>query len=333
MGDPAPPWSGSYRSTTHASKRAPLKAGALLQLLNRRRASMSFFVELAENFADLLFDDKSAAPAEAAFLQSEDGQKMHHIMHCWGQEAYVPPDMRLAILDNFRNNYRERTNQPEPKLSRSYSNLLAAEAGLPIETMRQALSQESRELSAKPQVLSAAQRIWSSRSGVSATPAAAEQPAFERTYSWECSDEIGVPIGVVQEVLTQHGRDTAKPRVLSMAQKIWTSRNLKARTESISAFVARVKQAFARVDENGDGDLSRSEMITALQTDSELQELLKLPSHTVKAMQQWDTDKLDEVFQSMEFSNRRRTANAERTINFKEFKLFCLTLRERSNEI
>ena len=57
-------------------------------------------------------------------------------------------------------------------------------------------------------------------------------------------------------------------------------------------------------------------MITALQTDSEvqhhgtihmpefecdavglqLQEMLKLPSQTVKAMQQWDTDKLDEVW-------------------------------------
>ena len=90
------------------------------------------------------------------------------------------------------------------------------------------MSQEGREPSAKPQVLSAAQRIWNSRPGVSATPAAAEQPAFERTYSWECADEIGVPIGVVQEVLTRQGRDrTAKPRVISMAQKIWSSRNLK----------------------------------------------------------------------------------------------------------
>jgi len=48
-------------------------------------------------------------------------------------------------------------------LQRSYSTLLADEAGLPLDIMKEALTIEGRDESAKPKVLSAAQRIFNSR--------------------------------------------------------------------------------------------------------------------------------------------------------------------------
>ena len=50
-------------------------------------------------------------------------------------------------------------------LCRSYSTLLANEAGVPIDIMQEALVEEGRDESDKPKVLSAAQRIYSSRHG------------------------------------------------------------------------------------------------------------------------------------------------------------------------
>jgi len=47
-----------------------------------------------------------------------------------------------------------------PTLQRSYSELCADEAGVPIGIMKQVLTKEGRDESAKPRVLSAAQRIW-----------------------------------------------------------------------------------------------------------------------------------------------------------------------------
>jgi len=115
---------------------------------------------------------------------------------------------------------------------RSYSTLLSTEAGLPIDTLRLALSQEGREPSAKNQVLSAAQRIHASRQNKAEHAVAARdvtidfvQPVFKRSYSALCADEAGVPIDVMREVLTKDGRDeSAKPQVLSAAQRIWNSR-------------------------------------------------------------------------------------------------------------
>ena len=48
-------------------------------------------------------------------------------------------------------------------LQRSYSTLLADEVGLPLDIMKEALTIEGRDESAKPKVLSAAQRIFNSR--------------------------------------------------------------------------------------------------------------------------------------------------------------------------
>ena len=127
----------------------------------------------------------------------------------------LPPD--VAELNTFQ---------------RSYSTLLSAEAGLPIDTLRLALSQEGREPSAKGQVLSAAQRIHASRQNKAENAVTARdvtidfvQPVFKRSYSALCADEAGVPIDVMREVLTKDGRDeSAKPQVLSAAQRIWNSR-------------------------------------------------------------------------------------------------------------
>merc|ERR1711957_47963 len=104
---------------------------------------------------------------------------------------------------------------------RSYSSLLADEAGMPIEVMKQALEEEGRDESAKPQVLSTAQRIWNSRA-----PAPAVPYHFLRTYSNLLADEAAVPIDVIKQALAQEGRDeSAKSQVLSTAQRIWNSRS------------------------------------------------------------------------------------------------------------
>ena len=46
---------------------------------------------------------------------------------------------------------------------RTYSGLLAVEAGVPVDIMKEALAVEGRDEAAKPRVITAAQRIWSSR--------------------------------------------------------------------------------------------------------------------------------------------------------------------------
>ena len=65
---------------------------------------------------------------------------------------------------------------------RSYSSLLADEAGMPIDIMKEALEESGRDEAAKPDVLSTAQRIWNSR-GAPATY------QFKRTYSNLLADE------------------------------------------------------------------------------------------------------------------------------------------------
>merc|ERR1712166_957830 len=52
---------------------------------------------------------------------------------------------------------------PVAEFRRTYSSLLADEAGVPIDIMKEALKEEGRDESAKPRVMSAAQRIWNSR--------------------------------------------------------------------------------------------------------------------------------------------------------------------------
>ena len=119
------------------------------------------------------------------------------------------------------------SSRSSTRLQRTYSNLLSAEAGLPIDILREALSQEGREPSAKRRILSTAQRIWNSRQQRHHANAEFDQTLFRRTYSDICAEEAGVPIEVVQEVLSKEGRDeSAKPRVLSAAQRIWNLRVL-----------------------------------------------------------------------------------------------------------
>jgi len=55
------------------------------------------------------------------------------------------------------------TQPQEAELCRTYSSLLADEAGVPIEIMKEVLAKEGRDVTAKPKVLSAAQRIMNSR--------------------------------------------------------------------------------------------------------------------------------------------------------------------------
>jgi len=140
----------------------------------------------------------------------------------------------------------ERSDPLSPEVAqvnafkRTHSTLLSAEAGLPIDTIREALLQEGREPSAKSQVLSAAQRIHASRQQKQADAVATEdvavefvQPVFRRSYSALCADEAGVPIEVMREVLNKDGAfmrevlnrdESSKPEVLSAAQRIWNSR-------------------------------------------------------------------------------------------------------------
>ena len=85
---------------------------------------------------------------------------------------------------------------PLATMRRSYSDLISAETGLPLEIVKEALAQEGREQSAKGQVLSAAQRIMLSREPISLNTVAAEHAASETTpsHSTLCADESGVPI-------------------------------------------------------------------------------------------------------------------------------------------
>jgi len=67
----------------------------------------------------------------------------------------------------------------QPVFQRSYSALCADEAGVPIELMQEVLATEGRDESVKPRVLSAAQRIWSSR--VDTPPLAQEWAVTSQT--------------------------------------------------------------------------------------------------------------------------------------------------------
>ena len=53
--------------------------------------------------------------------------------------------------------------EPTEAFRRTYSSLLAEEAGVPIEIMKEALVVEGRDEAARPKAVSAAQLIWSSR--------------------------------------------------------------------------------------------------------------------------------------------------------------------------
>ena len=110
------------------------------------------------------------------------------------------------------------------KSQRSYSTLLSEEAGLPVEILREALTLTGREPSAKDQVLSSAQRIWDSREPPFGCGESVLQ-TFQRSYSALCAEEAGVPIGIIQEVLAEEGRDeSGRAKVMSAAQRIWNSR-------------------------------------------------------------------------------------------------------------
>lgn len=133
---------------------------------------------------------------------------------------------------------------------RSYSNLLADEAGVPIDVMKEALHQEGRDASKKRTVLSAAERIWNSRKErqKQLAVASSDKPAstaststqsaglgmlnLQRSYSNLLADEAGVPIEVMKEALNQEGRGETgrvgvkrEPTVISAAQRIYNSRS------------------------------------------------------------------------------------------------------------
>ena len=58
------------------------------------------------------------------------------------------------------NGLQGRTSTKPATYSRSYSSLLADEAGVPIDIIREVLATEGRDGAAMPRVLSEAQRIW-----------------------------------------------------------------------------------------------------------------------------------------------------------------------------
>ena len=52
----------------------------------------------------------------------------------------------------------------------------------------------------------------------------------------------------------------------------------KARSEHRDVSTLELRSAFVRIDVNGDGDISRDEILTAVRSDSSLGELLGLPN-------------------------------------------------------
>ena len=169
----------------------------------------------------------------------------------------------------------ELLNETQPEgtvgafLCRSYSTLLANETGVPIDIIKEALVEEGRDESDKPKVLSAAQRIFSSRlhaggpvtmrfkRRLSVNPAnlgrcsthmkhqvSADKnmASLCRSYSTLLANETGVPIDIIKEALVEEGRDESdKPKVLSAAQRIFSSRHGGWGEASVPASVANEK--------------------------------------------------------------------------------------------
>jgi len=66
-----------------------------------------------------------------------------------------------------------------------------------------------------------------------------KQPMFQRSYSALCAEEAGVPLDVIQEVLTREGRvESDRARVLLAAQEVLNSRNDTTDYRSISEMSA-----------------------------------------------------------------------------------------------
>merc|ERR1712166_206415 len=75
------------------------------------------------------------------------------------------PQRRTQCRRLGEGGYTMPMNEAEPTeaFRRTYSSLLAEEAGVPIEIMKEALVVEGRDEAARPKAVSAAQLIWSSR--------------------------------------------------------------------------------------------------------------------------------------------------------------------------
>jgi len=201
------------------------------------------------------------APLSGVILEFDSGadgeqEQVLHEHSAIGVLGNDDADCSYAPLsnDDADCSYAPLDRKPVTRVERSYSDLLSTEAGLTINTIREACLEYEKEAQwagidprnplAKDEILSTAQRIWNSRQpkspdAVTRSPvhlvfrrthsalAVDEngQPRFRRSYSALCADEAGVPIDVIKEVLVEEGRDeSATPRVLSAAQRIWESR-------------------------------------------------------------------------------------------------------------
>jgi len=187
-------------------------------------ANLQLDRSLSQIDESLLVAEGSEVPAVAQFRRSysslladEAGMPID-IMKAALEEAGRDEAAKPQVLSTAQRIWNSRGEPAAYQFKRTYSNLLADEAEVPIEVMKQALEEEGRDEAAKPQVLSTAQRIWNSRRAHSTAK-------FERTYSVELADEAGVPIDIMKEALEEVGRDeAAKPQVMSAAQRIWRDR-------------------------------------------------------------------------------------------------------------
>jgi len=130
------------------------------------------------------------------------------------QIAVMESMMQFSSTDQTERQQYSQTSQIErgteksgqlATMRRSYSDLISAETGLPLGIVKEALSEFGREPSAKGQVLSAAQRIMTSREPIFLNTVADEHATSEptRSYSTLCADEAGVPLDVRKKVLTR----------------------------------------------------------------------------------------------------------------------------------
>jgi len=81
-------------------------------------------------------------------------QTRHTVKHECNEQIVVTEDMAAVPTDK------------NPMFARTYSNLCADEAGVPLDVMKEVLSKEGRDEAIKPYVLSTAKEIWSARGSI-----------------------------------------------------------------------------------------------------------------------------------------------------------------------
>ena len=94
------------------------------------------------------------------------------------------------------------------------------------------------------------------------------------------------------------------PSLLTLA-RFCRQKHGQAEKEELSQ--AFLEELFSRVDRNGDGSISRAELIKTARADAQVRELLQLPEH----IREEQRAALEEVFQGMDVDDSRGVDLAE----------------------